>query len=244
MRAFQRLAGICVALVPMAVHAGSADYVYTPSVEYGEREIDFKIGSSKSSGEDRSSAGSIGFGYGVTQRWFTELYAKYQREGPASTRFDAFEWENRFQFTEQGQLPVDIGMVIELERPQNRAEGYEVRLGPLFQTDWDRWVLNVNILLERHFRSQEPSKTELGYQWQVRYLANGNTDFGVQGFGEVGPWNHWAPTAQQTHRAGPALFGKYKLGGRSAIKYNAGVLFGLTSGAPDTTVRAQVEYEF
>lgn len=229
---------------PLVCHAGPADYVYTPGVEYGEREIDFKIGTAKTKGEDRSSAASIGFGYGVTERWFTEIYAKYEREGGESTRFDAFEWENRLALTEQGRYPFDVGFVIELERPRDRTEGYEVRLGPLFQTDFDRWQLNLNVLLERHFRSEEASQTQLGYQWQVRYLSSGKVDLGVQGFGEVGKWNHWASSSEQNHRLGPAIFGKVNLGGRHVIKYNAAVLFGLTSAAPDHTVRAQVEYEF
>ena len=32
-------------LLPRMAAAGPADYVHTPTVEYGEREIDFKIGS-------------------------------------------------------------------------------------------------------------------------------------------------------------------------------------------------------
>lgn len=224
--------------------AGPADYVYTPAVEYGEREIDLKLGTQKNSGEPRFSAGSIGFGYGVTEHWFTEFYTKYQREGGASTRFDAFEWENRFQLTERGQYPIDLGFVVEVERPRERAEGYELRLGPLFQTDWDRWQLNLNVLFERHFRSGQPQKTELGYQWQLRYLGYTAVDVGVQGFGELGEWNHWSPSREQNHRLGPALFGKIKLSGRSAIKYNAGLLFRASPGAPDHTFRAQLEYEF
>ncbi|HZR02415.1 MAG TPA: hypothetical protein VFA81_04480 [Burkholderiales bacterium] len=244
MKTLRLFATCCALATPLAAHAGPADYVYTPGIEYGERELDFKIGSAKSSGEDRFSAASIGFGYGVTERWFTEVYGKYEREGGESTRFDAFEWENRFALTEQGRYPFDLGFVIELERPRDRAEGYEVRLGPLFQTDFDRWQLNFNLLFERHFRSEEESQTELGYQWQVRYLSSGNIDLGVQGFGEVGKWNHWASSSEQNHRVGPALFGKVNLGGRHILKYNAAVLFGLTSAAPDHTVRAQVEYEF
>lgn len=231
-------------ITPAAALAGPSDYVYTPNVEYGEREIDFKIGGAKTKGEDRFSAASIGFGYGINDRWFTEIYAKYEKEGGASTRFDAFEWENRFALTEQGRFPFDLGFVIELERPRDRAEGYEVRLGPLFQTDWDRWQFNFNVLLERHFRSEDASQTELGYQWQVRYLAAGNIDFGLQGFGELGRWNHWNSANEQNHRLGPAVFGKVNLGGRHVIKYNAAVLFGVTSAAPDHTLRAQVEYEF
>ena len=228
---------------PLAA-AGPADYVFTPNVEYGEREIDFKIGTAKSSDENRFSAASLGFGYGLSERWFTELYVKYDKEAGESTRFDAFEWENRFQLTEQGRFPFDLGFVIELERPRDRAEGYEMRLGPLFQTDYDRWQFNFNVLLERHFRSEEAESTELGYQWQVRYLSSTSVDLGIQGFGELGKWNDWAPAREQNHRAGPAMFGKLNLNGRNVVKYNAAVLFGLTSGAPDHTFRAQVEYEF
>ncbi|MEP6656273.1 MAG: hypothetical protein ABJC33_03505 [Betaproteobacteria bacterium] len=239
-----RLAVVLLAALPLMASAGPADYVYTPNVEYGEREIDFKIGSAKSSGEQRFSAGSLGFGYGISEKWFTEVYAKYEKGGGGSTRFDAFEWENRFQLTEPGHFPVDLGFVIELERPRVSAEGYEVRLGPLLQTDWDRWQLNFNVLVERHFRSEAQAATELGYQWQVRYLSRGNIDLGAQGFGEVGKWNHWHSSSEQNHRAGPALFGKWNLGGRHVLKYNAAFLFGLTSAAPDHTARAQIEYEF
>ena len=47
------------------------------------------------------------------------------------TRIDAFEWENKFQVTEAGEYPVDLGFIVELERPQDRSEGYEMRVGPL-----------------------------------------------------------------------------------------------------------------
>ncbi len=234
----------CCVLAPSLARAGPADYVYTPNVEYGERELDFKIGSATRSGDDRFSAASLGFGYGATERWFTEFYGKWEKGAGESPRFDAFEWENRFQLTEQGRFPFDLGFVIELERPRDRAEGYEVRLGPLFQTDWDRWQFNFNVLVERHFRAAEPSVTELGYQWQVRYLSAGKVDLGVQGFGEVGLWDQWNATRDQNHRVGPAIFGKLNPGGRNVIQYNAAVLFGLTTAAPDRTLRAQVEYEF
>jgi hypothetical protein len=81
-------------LLAQLAFAGPNEYVFTPAVTYGEREIDFKIGTAKKPDEDRGSAVSIGLGYGVTQSWMTELYVKYNREGGDRTRFDAFEWEN------------------------------------------------------------------------------------------------------------------------------------------------------
>jgi hypothetical protein len=225
--------------------AGPADYVYEPAVEYGEREIDFKAGTAKLRDGDRESAQSIGLGWGVTQRWFTEFYAKWHQTPDEGKGFDAWEWENKFQLTETGQYPVDIGLIVEIERPKNRAEGYEVRWGPLFQADITNNVqANFNVLLEKHYRADEPSPAELQYQWQVKYRYKPEFEFGAQGFGEVGPWDHWAPSSEQAHIAGPAIFGKFHVGPKQVIKYNAAVLFGLNHGAPKNTFRLQAEYEF
>ncbi len=70
-------------------------------------------------------------------------------------------------------------------------------------------------------------------------------DVGVQAFGEMGKWNDWAPRDEQSHRLGPAVFGKVKLGeGRQAIRYNAAWLFGASKAAADNAFRVQIEYEF
>ena len=97
-------AAACAALGLLCLqsaHAGPADYVYTPTVEQGELELDMKFGTQDS--DPRESAGSIGLGYGVNDWWFTEAYLKYTKEGDASLKYDAFEWENKFQLTETGK---------------------------------------------------------------------------------------------------------------------------------------------
>jgi len=66
----------------------------------------------------------------------------------------------------------------------------------------------------------------------------------MQGMGEMGAWDHWSPKAEQNHRAGPAVFGKFPLGHGQAIKYNAAWLFGVSGLSPSHTARLQVEYEF
>ena len=223
--------------------AGPADYVYTPSVTYGEREIDFKSGTVKKSQEDRVSAASIGFGYGATENWFTELYVIYKREN-GTTNFDAFEWENKFQLTQTGQYPIDIGFITEIERPKDRSEGYEIKFGPLFQTEFGKTQLNANVLFQRNYRSDTSNAMKLGYQWQAKYRLMPIFEFGLQGFGELGIWNRIAPRAEQSHLLGPAIFGKIALGGRQVIKYNAAVLTDVSAAKHSTTFRTQVEYEF
>ena len=227
------------------VYAGPADYVYTPAVEYGEREIDFKSGTAKEQDGKRSQVTSLGFGYGATEYWFTEVYYKHEREG--SERVSIAEWENKFQLTETGKYPVDLGLIMEIEAPLNKNDPYELKLGPLFQTDFDKLQLNANLLFERLYGREDPEQphiTEIGYQWQIKYRWQQAFEFGLQGFGEMGEWNHWEDSNEQSHKLGPAIFGKIGLGNKQAIRYNAALLYGVSDAAPDHTFRMQAEYEF
>lgn len=225
--------------------AGPADYVFVPAVEYGEKEIDFKFGTAKQQDGERKTVTSLGFGYGVTEYWFSELYLKREREG--NEGLTLAEWENKFQLTETGKYPVDVGFIMEIEAPlTNGDEPYEFKIGPLLQSDFGKVQLNGNLLFERTFGGSDDIHhiTEIGYQWQVKYRWKPELEFGVQGFGEMGEWNHWENSDEQNHRMGPAVFGKVALGQKQAIKYNAAVLFGTSDAAPDHTFRMQVEYEF
>ena len=242
--ALAALAMSCL-LIPAVSRADPDAYVHSPIVEEGEKELDFKAGTAKNRDGTRESAYSLGLGWGVNSWWFTEVYAKGHKLPGEGNSFDAWEWENKFQLTETGKYPVDVGFLLEIERPRDRGEGYEYKWGPLFQADITNKIQgNLNILVEKHIRAAVPEKAELGYQWQVKYRYKPEFEFGAQGFGDVGPWNHWEPSSEQPHIAGPAIFGKLRVGQKQVINYNAGVLFGLTNGAPRNTLRLQAEYEF
>lgn len=224
---------------------GASDYLYTPTVTQGEREIDFKAGTAKARDGSRTSASSLGLGYGVNSFWFTEVYVKAKRESPDSWRYDAIEWENKFQLTETGKYPVDIGLIVELERPRDRAEGYELRFGPLFQTELTQSVVaNLNVLFGKNYRTATPAPAELGYQWQLKYRWKPELEVGAQGFGRLGPVQAWLPSEQQEHKLGPAVFGKIRLDGRSSVHYNAAWLVGANKNTARNTFRLQAEYEF
>ena len=238
------LAVACLCLSPSA-SAGPSDYVITPIVEQGEREIDLKAGVARLRDGSRERQHSVGLGLGVNSRWFTEVYAIWHQPPGERHSFDAWEWENKFQLTETGKYPVDVGLLLELERPKDRSEGYELRWGPLLQADLGTRVqANLNLLLGKHYRSSVPGPAELGYQWQLKYRWRPAFEFGAQGFGELGPWDRWLPRSAQQHRAGPAVFGRLKVGERQVVKYNAAWLLGLNDGAARNVFRMQAEYEF
>ena len=226
------------------VFAGAADYVYTPAVEYGEREVDLKLGATSPQAGNRAQGVSIGYGYGATEYWFTEVYLKRERSGDMTANLA--EWENKFQLTDTGEYPVDVGLITELEAPLSSNAPWEFKFGPLLQTEFGKLQLNGNLLFERAFgkASGVPYTTNIGYQWQAKYRWQAILEIGMQGFGEMGKWNNWDKQSDQNHRIGPAVFGKLALGGRQAIKYNAAWLFKASDAAPNQTFRMQVEYEF
>jgi hypothetical protein len=222
-----------------------------PTVEYGEKELDFKFGTAKEDSGETNQAASLGFGYGATEWWFTELYLKTEHLNP-EPRLNILEWENKFQLTETGKYPVEVGLITEFEFPINQhGTANEFKFGPLFQTEFDKLQLNGNLLLERTFGGSsdipnEPieHETVFQYQWQAKYRWRKEFEFGLQGFGEMGKWNDWLPRNEQEHKLGPAIFGKLDIGNHQAIKYNAALLQGVSDVAPNHTFRAQVEYEY
>lgn len=235
------------ALVSTSVFAGTADYVYMPTVEQGEREIDFKYGTGTPPGGDRHTVSSLGFGYGANEYWFTELYLKREVEG-ISSDVTLAEWENKFQLLETGKYPFELGVITELEAPISESGPLEIKVGPLLQTEFGKVQLNGNVLFERKFSSDNSGiqyPTEISYQWQIKYRLQQEFEFGAQGFGSMGEWDSWVGSKlEEGHSVGPAIFGKMVLGNRQAIKYNAAWLFGSGETIPERTFRMQAEYEF
>jgi hypothetical protein len=234
---------LCGALARLAL-AGPADYVHRPTVDYGEREIELKVGRAKLADGTHAHAAKLGFGMGLKPWWFSELYVGFQGGSGESTKYEAVEWENIFQLTETGRHPFEAGVLIEIERPRDHAEGFELKYGPLLQAEIGRVQLNGNAILERHVRAATPGDTELHYEWQAKYRLRREFEFGLQGFGELGKWDHWNPHDQQSHTLGPAVFGKIPLGGQQSLRYDAAYLLAASPAAPDHTLRFRIEYEF
>jgi hypothetical protein len=224
-------------------YAGPADYVASPLVSEGEKEIDFKMGTAVDSEGNRKTVTSVGFGFAPKPWLFTELYAKGVNEA-GKTSFDAFELEAKVQLTERGKYPIEIGVLLEIERPKNRDEGYEVTYGLLLQKDFDQYQANFNTILQRSYQSIGEQPTHLNYQYQLKYRYKPAFELGLQGFGGVGQWDKWSKGNEAQHNIGPAVFGKLHLGGKNMIAYNVAWLRATTTSTPNNTLRMQMEYEF
>ncbi|MEQ1879962.1 MAG: FTR1 family protein [Burkholderiales bacterium] len=219
--------------------------VYSPNVDQGEAEVEYRgyHDMDNDAARDGGQKHKIGGGYGFTDFWFSEFYAGYENPPNGPMTREAFEWENRFQLTDQGEYFADFGFLIEYE---NAAHGGtdELKLVPIFEKTFDKWVGTANLIFERQIGSGASSGTVFAYGARAKYLMSPSLQPAVELFGETGRIGHSGDFNTQEHWIGPALYGSIGLGNKSKIGYSAAFLFGTTSVSSDNRAILRLEYEF
>lgn len=224
-------------------HAGPASYIYTPTVEKGEIEFEFN-GGYENDGGDGEREDKFGIGYGVTNNWFTEVKAEWEKEHGEGTTYTGFEWVNIFKLNETGEHFVDLGVFTELKFPDEHDEADEVEFGPMFQKQIGPAVYNLNLIWVRDYGSQADHDTEFEYNFQARVIGEPMLEYGFQAYGETGDWDDMNDVNDQELKLGPALFGEVKAGhGHDKIAYDAAFLVGATDDTADYNLRFSIEYE-
>jgi hypothetical protein len=241
-----RRASLCALLVLGAAPAlaDPADYVFTPYADTGLWQLAYGLGTQHARDGSRETQQTLGLGGAPVERWYSAVYAAWAATDGGAFAIDEWAWTNHLKLTTPGESPVDVGLLCEVARPHDREEGrLGVTCGPTLQMDTDDLQLNFNPLLSRHLGAEEPARWELGYQWQVKGMVAHGVEVGAQGFGSMGPWNHWATASAQAHTAGPALFLKTNaLGGPIAL--DLGWLFGIGDGSPKNVLRLRLQHAF
>lgn len=236
-----------VSLNAPEAHAGLK--VYTPYVEYHELEIEYRPSRTIDSvdAKDNKQKHLLGLGYGVTEWWFTEIYAEWEREPGAghSTNFEAFEWENRFQLSNPGEDWADFGLLVEFERTDGGSSPDKLEVGFLFAKELGQFDAAFNLILERELGTNAGDDLEIGQAFQLKYRLDPAFEPGIELYSEFGPIDDMPGFDEQKHLVGPIIQGIIPLGDSGTkLKYNAGYLFGLTDAAPDGTIKAIIELEF
>ena len=221
------LLSAALALVTTAAAADPGYYVVTAYDNAGLRTADFRYWTFKPNGQGEIIWPEVGFAYGVSSRWTTELLLSWIGSSQMSTQLSTVNWQNEVLLT-QGEWPVDVALHLQYIDDRIYRGRRAIEFGPVLQTDVGRTQLNANVFFERGLGAEKDDPTTMKYQWQLRYRWTPPLHFGLQGFGELGPWNAWAPGNGQSHRAGPAVFTTARLDDRVAFKLQAAWLVGRT----------------
>jgi len=220
--------------------AGPADKVYRPIVEKGETEIEVRGGYFDLADEADEYAWVTDFGYAFTNSWKSELVFEYEGETGEGAGPEAVEWENLIVLTEQGKHWADVGLLIEAEHTFSSAPE-EFKLGLLLEKEIGPTIADLNLIAVREFGDEASDETELEYRWQLKWRGNEQLEWGVQGFGGLGSFEHFGD--ETGHSIGPAIFGVTRLANGNKVAYDAAVLGGLNDNAPDLTIRFNLEFE-
>jgi hypothetical protein len=225
-----------------AAHADPGYYVVTVYDNPGIRTLDFRYWTVTPAGGRTVYWPEVGFGWNVTGRWYSELLVSYIGSDTSPTTLSTWNWQNDVLLT-QGQYPFDLAIHTLYSRPKDPSNGATFEFGPALQTELWRTQFNFNVFFDRGLGAQSANPTEMRYQWQVRQHWLPLLNVGAQGFGELGPWDHWLPGGRQSNRAGPAIFGHVRVGA-GELGWQAGWLFGKTYGRDGDMLTTRVKYEF
>ena len=232
------------ALVCMAnpAQADPGYYLVTVYEDEGRTHIDYRYWTVKLDGAAEVVWPEIGIGYGVTKRWYTELFVSYIGPSFSDSKPSTVNWQNDYLLT-QGQYDVDVALHSNLVMGQQGQDANALEIGPVFQTDVGRTQLNANLIFEKSLASGNSAAPKLKYQWQTKYRWKSQLHFGLQGFGELGTWNHWTDAGKQSHRWGPMVSGTWALGGQQAVEYQIAFLKGsVYGGAPGEMLSLRLQY--
>jgi high-affinity iron transporter len=236
--------GIAIFGLPQNAHA--AKKVYSPYVVKGDLELEAQgdISFDDDPTVDQTQEQKYGLGYGVTSWWSTEVESELEKEyndDGEDLDFSLTEmaWENKFQLTEPGQYPVDLGFLLEyaISTEDKHPDALEWKV--LLAKDIGKFSHWANLNFEHEVGGGHGNETETGFAWSSRYRLAPYLEPGLEYHAEFGGLHEGKNFNQQEHQVGPAFYGKI---GRH-VKYDVGYLFGTSTSATDGMLKWIIELE-
>ncbi len=254
----------CLAAVLLLLPAVATAQVFEvihPDVERGGFELEILGGVSLvgvATGGERA-AFEIGLSYGVTDFWKTGLAVEIADPKGGRLEYEATEWENMFLlYRGQGHAHGHdhdhdhdvgagigaIGLYAKLEVPNDGgfSKGAIVA-GPAIEARFGAVETVFNLFVEFPFEGGEDPG--LVYAVQASIPVADGLALGAEAHGAwEGAFGDDVPFSDNTHVAGPALYGEIAAGRGRVIEPRLALLFGLTDESPDAVASLNIEVKF
>lgn len=208
--------------------------IVTPYVQQLEKEIEYEW---VLQDDDRAQFADqrkhrLGYGQSINDRWFLE--AEIVALDLPGQEFDiaGYEFEAKYQISEQGEFSNDWGVLFEIER-ESDSEVWEFATTLLVLHEWKKWIGTANLTLAYEAGPSIDDELETELATQLRYRGNAWFEPGIEFF-----------KSQGTNAAGPSISGKIRLRGGRKLFWSTAALFSFDSSKPDNVIRFNIEYEF
>ncbi|MFC3094008.1 hypothetical protein DRW07_11045 [Alteromonas sediminis] len=207
------------------------DKVYHPYVTANEREFEWRLMTSQT---DNSNLLTQRFGYGhaVLENVALEIYAIGTRDENNNFELSAFEVESRWMLTQQGEFWADWGLVLEFEK-QKAQDNFEASAGILFEKEFGRTSLTMNLFAIREWGESLDSEWESEFRLQYRYRYLPEIQPSIEIY-----------AGEDFIGIGPGFMGVYRIDRQEQIKWDAGFITEVAHSGKNHTFRFAIEYEF
>lgn len=227
-------------MAPALAHAD--DYkVYSPRIEQGEvaAEINSNYSTDKNPADDHYFSQVLAVEVAPTSWWKAELGGEVEKSQGTGHELTNIKFENIFSPWKPGENFVDAGLYLELEKAAHSDEPNNFEGKLLLEKQFGQIMTDANLILSHEFGPNADSSLNTGMALQARYRMSQLAEPGIEYYADYGPVDHLDSFNNSDQRVGPTLQGKI---GR--VKYDTGVLFGISGAAQDTTAKLNLEYEF
>lgn len=226
-------------LAVLTLHAGyaAAYAIYSPAIEESEKALEWRSTFHPDAAEEHK----LELEYSPTDWWRAALLATVERSPGGQRQISELAFENVFRLNPQGRDWIDWGLLTELSRTLRPEHAWAAEVGLLAEHATPKTVTQVNVALERDLQPGAEANMTVAVRW--RWRAGRRLEPGLEYYAELGSPEHLGSLRSQQHSLGPALVGRVPQG-RNAIRYEAAWVFGLSSAAPSSTARVQLEWEF
>jgi hypothetical protein len=240
-------AGYCpvfiLLLTVCPVSAYAEDYkVDTPRIgDVGgvSPEVDYTYSAAHDKDKNAYFSQIYGVNYAVTNYWETSFFAEIEKQPSVTMVLSNVKWENTFAPFKPGENWIDVGFFIGFEKAvdDDLHDNLETKL--LLEKDIGRFANKANIILNYNFGPHDIRGLDGGLAWITTYKINDEFQPGIEYYTDISRLDHAPEFNRQSHVVGPVMQGEIK-----EFSYDAGVLFGISDGAPDVTFKFDLWYDF
>jgi hypothetical protein len=149
-----------ISLVGMNAYAD--DYkVYKPRVTKGEFALEANLNYSADHRKDMDNYFSqvLGFEYGLTDFWQTELSGELEKESGAGDTLTNIKWENILVPFSHGEYWVDAGLYLELEKGVRDSDPNNVEAKLLLEKEFSKLDNTANFIISHEFGPNHSTDT-------------------------------------------------------------------------------------
>ncbi|HUS97791.1 MAG TPA: hypothetical protein VMX97_13735 [Hyphomicrobiaceae bacterium] len=210
------------------------DKVYHPYVQPLEREVELRgiVQQDDDDEQDGLQVSRLGIGGSWSEWVSSEVYVIGKSTNEQGFKVNAYEFETKWQLTEQGEYWADWGLLFELEKERD-PDVWEYATRMVILKEWNQWVTTANLSLIYEWGDDIANEWETELALQGRYRLMRSFEPALEFY-----------SGQNYKGLGPVFMGDVRAGQKSRLHWEIGVIFGIDSDSADRTYRGLLEFEF